>query len=503
MAFKHVLVFLLTWALASTAMAELQSVEVGGSIRIRGRHWDNNYSRSFIGTGTPRYVGYNFAARPLGPFGLLSRFDFDSRGEDFTFVEQNTRLYVKADFSDDVGSFVEFESFGTWGSDFRSNYITGQDGTDAPDLKLYQAYIETRNTVGLPLRARVGRQEMKLGKGWLVGDSITPALGFVFDGIRLTYQQNDLTIDAWSHKLAENNAGDNDVDFYGLYGTYSGLENLSVSAWWMLVRDGATATDTTLGPGAEWLESYLGRDDYDPTYLNTVGLRFWGNLGAFDYDWELAYQFGDADSVGALFRPLTYGDNDAEFDAFGTDLILGYTLDRTWQPRIYVGGAYYEGEDNRDFRWGDRLFGGLRGTESSISFNRLFSDYGYGLLLDINSELSNFWQFRAGVDVKPTEKISGGLRVAYYESVAPFDTPVIPGLAPWTRENDDSLGWTTFLWSKYQYSPDLSIAVIWEHLFTGDGLAQGNFFSRNALEFTGGTDNEDANYLHFNIYIKF
>jgi hypothetical protein len=48
---------------ATMASAELQSVQVGGEIQIRGRYWHNNYSRSFVGVGTPRYVGYNFATR--------------------------------------------------------------------------------------------------------------------------------------------------------------------------------------------------------------------------------------------------------------------------------------------------------------------------------------------------------------------------------------------------------------------------------------------------------
>ncbi len=328
-------------------------------------------------------------------------------------------------------------------------------------------------------------------------------IGRSFDGIRLTYQQSDFTVDAWLSKLVETGAGDNDVDFYGVYGTYSGLENISVSAYWMLVRDGVTAVDTNGGPGAEWFEDYLGLDEYNPTWLNTVGTRVWGAFGAFDYDWELAYQFGEADSVGALFAPMVYGDNNAEFDAFATDLELGYVIDMAWSPRVYLGGAFFEGEDNRDYRFGDRLLGGLRDTESSISFNRLFPGKPYSLLLGINQELSNFWQVRTGVSVKPTEKISVALKVAYFEIDEPFDTPVIPFVAVWTKPNDESLGWTTFLMSKYQYSSDLSIAVIWEHLFTGDGLEQGNFFARNGLEFVGGTDDADADYLHFDVQVKF
>lgn len=500
---KRLTLCLALLGLTTGAMAELQSVELGGEVRIRGRFWNDNYSNAVGGPATPRYTRSNFAARPLGPFGLRSRFDFDDRGSDLVYVEHRTRLNVKANFTDDVSTFVEFESFDIWGSDFRSNYVSGLDTAGASDVQLYQAYIETRNTFGLPLRVRTGRQEIKLGKGWLVDNITTAIIGRSFDGMRFTYAQNGVELDGWWTKLSETFSGDDDVDFYGLYGTYSALENVKFSLYWMLLRDGVTATDTTLGPGGEWVENLFGVDDYSPTTLHTIGTRIWGNIGAFDYDWELAYQFGEADNVGALFVPLVYGDNEADFDALATDLSLGYTFDMAWNPRIYVGGAFFEGEDNRDFRFGDRVFGGIRGTESSVSFNRLFPGKPYSLILGINQELSNFWQLRTGVNVKPTEKISVAFKVAYFEIDEAFDTPVIPFLAPWTRENDEDLGWTTFLMAKYQYSPDISIAILWEHLFTGDGLEQGNFFARNGLEFVGGTDDDDADYVHFDVQVKF
>ena len=488
-------------ALACGAFAELQSVQVGGEVRIRGRYWNNTYSNAIGGPATPRYVGFSFGNRPLGPFGLNSRFDFDSRGSDLAFVEQRTRLNVNADFTDDVSAFVEVESFELWGRDFRSNYITGADRAGAGSVSLYQAYIETRNTFGYPVRVRAGRQEMKLGKGWLVDDISTAVIGRSFDGIRLTYDASDFEVDGWWTKLSETISGDDDVDFYGIYGTYKGFEDVKLSAYWMLIRDGVTAADTTLGPVGEWLEGWRGLDDYSPSYLHTVGTRVWGGVGAFDFDWELAYQFGEADNVGALFAPVTYGDTGAEFDNFATDLELGYTLDVNWQPRIYVGGAYFEGEDNREFRFRDWFFPGE--GRASVSFNRLFPGKFYSGVLGINQELTNFWQLRAGVSVKPTEKISVAFKVAYFEIDKPFDAPVLPFFAAWTRENPSDLGWTTFLMGKYQYSPDLSLSVIWEHLFTGDGLARGNFFARNGLEFVGGTDDEDADYLHFDLALKF
>ena len=56
-------------------MAELQNVEVGGSVRIRGNYYD-----------------------------------LDSLG-DMSFVEQRTRLGVKSDFTDNVSTMIEFDYY--------------------------------------------------------------------------------------------------------------------------------------------------------------------------------------------------------------------------------------------------------------------------------------------------------------------------------------------------------------------------------------------------------
>jgi len=496
--------FLSTVAILSTALgayAELQSVQVGGEIRIRGRFWNDNYSNAVAGPATPRYVGSSFFTRPLGPFGLNSRFDFDDAGNDLAYVEHRTRLYVNADFTDDVSAFVELESFDLWGTDFRSDFVSGLDFDRTERVALYQAYIETRNTFGHPVRLRIGRQEMRYGKGWLVDNITTAIIGRSYDGIRATYSASDLEVDAWWTKLEETISGDDDLDFYGIYGTYSGLEHVNLSAYWMLVRDAADISDTSLSPAGEWIENLLGLDDYSPSYLHTVGTRIWGAIGAFDFDWELAYQFGEADNVGALFVPLGYGDTDARFDHFGTDLELGYTLDMNWRPRVYIGGAYFEGEDDRDFAFNDVFFPGE--GRASVNFNRLFAGTPYSLNLGINQELSNFWQLRAGVSAKPTEKITLAAKVAYFHIDEPFETPVIFFYPAWTRENDSELGWTSFLSGRYQYSQDLSITLVWEHLFVGDGLEQGQFFARNGLELVGGTDDDDADYVHFDLQLKF
>jgi hypothetical protein len=130
-------------ALASGAYAELQNVEVGGSLRIRGRYWMNGAAGvpgSGPGTGAilgggginPNTPLSRFVSRALGPFGIGTRYDWDKDGDDLTFVEHRTTLHVKADFTEEVSAFIELDNYSRWGEDFRSqDYITGVDGRAA------------------------------------------------------------------------------------------------------------------------------------------------------------------------------------------------------------------------------------------------------------------------------------------------------------------------------------------------------------------------------------
>ncbi|HQN02056.1 MAG TPA: hypothetical protein PLL36_13330, partial [Candidatus Hydrogenedentes bacterium] len=91
MKFRTLIMVALIAGLGGVAVAELQNVEIGGSIRIRG-----NY------------------------------FNMDSIGDD-SFIEQRTRLNVKADFTQEVSAFIELDSYDIWGEDFRSWYLCGND----------------------------------------------------------------------------------------------------------------------------------------------------------------------------------------------------------------------------------------------------------------------------------------------------------------------------------------------------------------------------------------
>ena len=521
--FLHTTVLVaITVLITLSSAAELQNVFVGGQVRIRGSFWrqsfDTRVAPWLVGPAL-RIPSSMFRARPIGDaFGgqnVMSFWDWNSRGSDYRLIEQRTTLNVRADFTDLVTAFIELESFDLWGEDFRSDYVTGVDRRAATgdDIEVYQSYIEAAEVFDTPLRLRIGRQELAFGSQWLIGTgSRFPEFrGNSFDAVRLTYGGDSFSTDLFWAKLAENSPfeEDGDIDLYGLYGSCMAVENWTFDAYWFWLRDARAVKDTNLGVIGEWIEDVVGVDDYDPTNLHTVGLRASGTMGAFDLEAEAAYQFGDAGQVGALFKPFIYGDDDAEFDSWAADAEVGYRFDMAWQPRIYLGGAYFGGEDNRDVSFLEWLFPFDR-AEASVSFNRLFSNTVYSPILDEIGALSNFWAVRGGIEASPTEKIDLKLNVAYYESVEQFDQP-IPRPLYWkdfvialshpfsflTSQSDAELGWETDLTATYRYSEDLSFEAGWSHLFTGDGLTAGNYVDLNGLSFSGGTSDDDADYFYW------
>ncbi len=468
---KFMLIAALVLSLGGAAYAELQSAEVNGSIRIRGNmyNWDDSGSRT--------------------PAGVA---------RDMSFVEQRTRLGVKADFTDEVSAVIEFDSYDVWGEDFRSNYITGVDARAATgnDVEVYQAYIEAREMWGTPLQLRVGRQEISLGSEWLMGVNDTSAFfrGLSFDALRLDYVADTFTVTALWAKLAERfgDFADNDVDLYGIYGSYTGLEDVVLEAYWLYTREDTDVRGAGGGPKipAGTVGAVFGGTSLD---LHTFGLRAAGEYGAFDYEAEAAFQTGNVDRPKVFF----WRDNDLDYDNWGLNLEAGYTFDMNWTPRVFLGFAFLGGE-NLANRWGV--------ANRDLSFNRLFSNWEYSEFL-ANTDMSNMFIYRAGISAQPTEAIEVGLNASYFVADETTDLGIFRG------STDDNLGIETSLWAAYQYSDDLAFNAGWAHFFGDDGLGSwssrrgitepGNNVVSNGLAIFQGDDNADYDYLWVETTISF
>lgn len=490
--FKFLLIAALITSMGGAAYAELQNVEVGGSIRIRGNMYDYDFT----------------AADRIRPFTVVPVRTF----ADATFFEQRTRLNFKADFTDEVSAFIELDSYDVWGEDFRSNYLTGADFRSASvnDVEAYQAYIEANEMWGVPLRLRVGRQEISLGSEWLVGTNDTGSFfsGLSFDGIRLTYATDMFSVDAVWSKLNERfgDFADDDTDFYTIYASYLGLEDIVIDAYWMyIIEDNSLPNAGSLDGRAPGIAGVtVGGDEVD---LHTIGLRGAGTISGFDFEAEVAYQWGEIDRPRINF----FRDNDLEYGNMGGNLEVGYTFDMTYQPRVYLGAAYFGGEDVTQQRFG--LFGWGR-DETDISFNRLFSNWEYSEFLDqFDAALSNSIVYRAGVSAMPTEQIELLLAASYFQADEPW--VLRRGIFGWwNQENDEEMGLELGLYADYHYSEDLVFRAGYAHFFGDDGLGdQGNIWWRplllgNAVRLNGlgrmtGSGDDDYNYLFIETELSF
>lgn len=537
---------------AGPAIAELQNVEVGGEIRIRWNHFTEAGS---VQTPRPGIGLFNIG----NPVGAL----FTDKGNSLDFVEQRTKLNVTADFTKDVTAFIELDSYDIYGEDFRADSITGANfrpggvanivgantaANSNDDVNLYQAYIETRDTWGVPLRLRIGRQEMQFGSEWLVGNNDTSSnfSGLSFDGITLAYDTDQFTITAFATILAENFniEEDGDVNFFGVYGSYEGIEDVVIDAYWLFVRDGRgsrlgfpfdTPNTGLFGRVADRIEDIFGVDQYEDTQsIHTFGLRGAGVIAGFDWEAEAAYQTGDApNTTRAFFSPdpnsfLTgpaflpfggpYGDDEKDFDLFGANIEVGYTFDAAIQPRIYVGGAFFEGEDEREDTFGEwlrNLFPFYQ-QDASISFNRLFSDWEYSEFL-ADGDLSNAIVLRGGASIAPTETVEILVTGSYFVTDEEFTSNGVLGFPFLGYESDDELGWELGVYLSYDYTEDLVFNFGYAHFFAEDGVDRtrngplsnlfprfgGNFVGNNGLRRVGGVDDEDADYFFAETSIRF
>ncbi len=514
--------------MATTAFAELQNVELGGSIFIRGNYITNTFTTFANGAPTPavRYPAGLVRGRPIGGIfnpAVTSIFDWDGAGDDVSFVEQRTRIHVKSDFTQNVSSFIELDSYDVWGEDFRSqNYITGQDtrARSADDVEMFQAYIEADNMFDVPLRLRVGRQELAFGSQWLVGtrDFAFFKTGLSFDALRLTYSHEWFTVDAFASKLADSvrDLFQDDVDFYGVYGSWIGIPDVTLDAFYFLLRDDTPfANDVNGNWFTEWVEDLRGLDDYEATALHTVGARAAAKKWGFDTEFEVAYQFGEADSIGRTFKPFNYGDTSARFNNWAVKWDLGYTIDinEKYKPHVFAGFRYYGGEDNRKIDFVDAINPFYR-PRASVSFNRLFSNEINSGFLDLWNDMSNCWLVRAGIEGAIIERLGGRFAVNYFQVDEPFyaprmwkpfgtSIPVAPGM-PWVvNRNDTDIGVETDIFLEYHYSADLCFEAGWAHLFTGNATRQGSYTRWNGTLFTGGTDDDGADYVYLGTKLSF
>lgn len=261
-----------------------------------------------------------------------------------------------------------------------SGWAHGIDGTPVPNpedrLDVQQLFGDIRFLgEDIPLTFRIGRQELQYGNQRLVSALDWANIRRSWDGLKLLWQTDELDVDVWwarpVRKLpTRRDRIDRDVDFYGAYATYKGIENHGIDGYFLALRDTGGFTNANMRTG--------------DLSLYTMGGRFWGRTPVgehwWDYETELAGQWGKAagDTLGAWMWSF----------------YSGYTLsDVPWSPRLGFGFDYASGDrDPRDRRHG--------------TFNQLFplGHAHFGWIDQVGRQ--NVWAQNLNLTLRPFENVT-------------------------------------------------------------------------------------------------
>ncbi len=196
---------------------------------------------------------------------------------------------------------------------------------DENQWDVHQLFADVRPLgENVPLTVRVGRQELQYGKQRLVSPPDWPNVRRRFDAVKVFWTDKDWSFDVWYAKpvVVKRQQGDDwdeEYDFYGAYFTYVGIPKHGVDLYFF-------ASDNT-GDRA----NPNGNTGDESRY--TLGSRFWGETGPWDYEAELAGQWGHwaGDTV----------------QAWNWTVGGGYTFaELPWKPRLGTGFDWASGDEH-------------------------------------------------------------------------------------------------------------------------------------------------------------
>ena len=487
--------------------AELEELQVHGQIRIRGNYLDPGF-----GLQSPNGADFSFG------------FNEDQSASDF--YNALAEVNFTADMSDDVTGYIALRSYDIYGgfsdqdqddsSDGEFGSVSGDDafselkaitfagelftgdlaGEGNDTVGLYQAYIQMDNVGGYPISVRLGRQEIVLGREFLVGnnDAGINFSGRAFDAFRVDYDNDEsFRVAAFTAKLFEFRATeqDADVDLHAVYATYYGLEMLDIDAYLIWFDNGMG--NGVLGP----IPGPVANFGADSENLYTWGGRVYGAAleDRLTYNVEAAFQTGDVNSTnqfsGVGLGPIG---TSLDVDAFALNALVQYAFDGvSYNPEVHAEYAFFSGDDDT--------------TDGDFEqFTRLFSDVHYGKMNlggNFDENMTNVHIIRVGGSAEANETLTLNADVLWFTAVED-QAPVLGGtagsnvLGNTLNSSDDDLGVELDLWATLQYSEDLTLSAGWSHFFVDNAIESAFSFPTN-----NGMADDDLDYLWWEAQLVF
>ena len=454
-----VLAFVLFAGYSLALNAEVQNVRVGGDIEVRGI-WQKDVD--LIGEDSKG----NGSSNP----------EWIPRTTQFFY--QIARIYVSADLTDNVNTYVRFVNDRTWGTMPQASDIEVRNPRLSADyLGLYEAlgddveldvaYLTLAEMFTYPLSLTIGRQELLYGEGFLVGDgcndlyslwvevdnstvaslpsninawsAVSPYLPVAyiygprkaFDAIKFSYSYENSTVDIFKAKLSEGYHQGTDVDLYGIN--------------WNLKTDTYGTWDfAVFGQFYNPLEK--GKSETVAFSIRGAGEIPQVTVGKLEVKGELVKE------TGKVAAAIT-GEDTEKLEAWGGYLGVKYTFDNPYEP--YINVCY------------TRMTGDKANTDRVEEFNPIASSEKYGELADAilyGGNATNAKILQVGVGFKPNEKVGIDLMYANFDE----DQHVTGG----SSTDNRNLGKEWDLLISYDYTEDVQFGLCYAVFIPGKAITE-------------------------------
>ena len=402
---------------ALPAFAAVQNVKISGDISVSGVGRNNLDLQK---TKTPEIAAVG---------------ESSDRQADFFSI---TRVKVDADLTDNVSTSVRLLNERNWNGDSSVNSVSNRNigglvlaadsVSDENAINLDLASITLKEFMTPALTLTVGRQELRFGNGWIVGDPDTngittfSAAGLAegdlssrkaFDALRARLDYNPLVLDLIYAKVAESNTVINDdTDLYGINAGYELSPETILEGFWFSKKRNIARTSGLSNVDSGAITSFDGvvagtqvkqKDDV----VNTIGARVVNkSVKNLTLDGQIAYQYGTYNpklDPNARFISSTNKAETSPRSAWGTEIVASYDLKdisavSKWEPSL-TGAYIYLSGANRD-KVGGAAYKG---------WDAMFEDQTFGHLINAVMGFSNAHIFGVSLKAKPAVDLTAQL----------------------------------------------------------------------------------------------
>ncbi len=404
--------------------------------------------------------------------------DAKGRSSKWHFLRNRFRWWTRSEITDDISFNHRFTwEFRNWDDPYRKNKEVDWD-----EIYWDHFNLKIENVAGMPATMVIGRQDVILGKGWLVLDA-TPLDGsrtISMDAIRFTYDMpdRDTTVDMiyiqnfagsnkWLKPIGSNQRHITEQDETGaiLYITDKSRDKMQLEGYFMYKNDNPVNHTIKDRPNP-WPAAWSKKAE-----IFTFGGAISGTIDEAEH-WK--YRNEMAIQTGKKQRK--------KLRAWGTRNDIEYYFKDEKKNVLHATLEYLTGDDPDTGK--NEAFDPLWGEWPQWSELYLYT-YNYETMI---GETTNLFRLGGGHSFYPTKKVQ--MCTDYYLLWADENTkknsPHASGLT-WT-DSGKFRGQLATWWLKYQITEQLKGHVVLEFFLPGNYYADSSrdhaFFSRFNLEYT-------------------